>query len=108
MHSALDIKAFDCPCDMTARQHLNCLFQLRVTLPQDLIQLHRVHPGFLKLRKWTASLYGFMLTYIAHEQNSIIPMELRKELMHLPCGRQRRLIQHVKALLSCVWSLPFG
>ena len=67
MHPALNVEAFDGCCDMTACQHLNRLFQLRVTLSQDLIQLHRAHPGFLKLRKWTASLYGFMLTYIAHE-----------------------------------------
>ncbi len=35
-------------------------------------------------------------------------MKTRKELVHLPCGRKRGLIQHVKTLLSCIRSLSFG
>ncbi len=68
MHSALNVEAFDCRCDMTTRQHLNRLFQFRVTLSQNLIQLYRVHPRFLKLCEGTASLYTFMLTHIANQQ----------------------------------------
>ncbi len=75
MHSALDIEAFDGLCDMTARQHFNRFFQFWVTLSQNLIQLYRVHPGFLKLREGTPSFDTFMLTYIANEQYPIIPME---------------------------------
>jgi hypothetical protein len=92
---------------MTARQHLNRFFQLWITLAQNLIQLYRVHPRFLKLREGTASLYALMLTNIAHKQNTIIPMEARKELVHLPCGRKRGFIQHIKALLSCIESITF-
>src|SRR5580700_12250955 len=104
MHSALNVEAFDCCCDMTTRQHLHSLFQLRVPLTHNLIELHRGHPRFLKLREGAASLHAFMLTHIANQQHPIIPMKSRQELMHLPCGRQRRLVQHVKPLLSCVWS----
>ena len=67
-----------------------------------------MHPRFLKLRKGTAGLYTFMLTYIAHKQYAIIPMEARDELVHLPSRGERRLIQHIKSLLSCVLLLASG
>ena len=75
MYSTLNVEAFDGRCDMTVRQHLNCCFQPRVTLSQNLIQLYRVHSRFLKLRERAASLNTFMLTHIANEQYPIILME---------------------------------
>jgi hypothetical protein len=60
---------------MPTSQHLDSLFQLRITLTQNLIQLHRMHPGFLKLRKRTTSLHTLVLTHIAHKQHAIIPMK---------------------------------
>jgi len=68
MHSALHVETFDGRCDMTARQHFNRLFQLWITLSQNLIQLYRVHPRFLKLSEGPTSLHTFMLTHIANQQ----------------------------------------
>ncbi len=108
MYSALNIEAFDGRCDMTVRQHLNRCFQLRVTLSQNLIQLYRVHSRFLKLCKGAASVNAFMLMHIANQQHPIIPMKTRKELVHLPCGRKRGLIQYVKTFFSCIGPFTSG
>jgi hypothetical protein len=93
---------------MATRQHLDSLFQLRVPLTQNLIELHGGHPRFLKLREGTASFYAFMLANIANQQHTIIPMKARKKLVHLPCGGKGRLIQYEEALLVSVVSFPSG
>jgi hypothetical protein len=45
---------------------LDRLFQLRVALPHDLIELYRLHARVLKLGEDASRLYGLMLPGIAH------------------------------------------
>jgi hypothetical protein len=65
MHTALPVKALDRGSYLAARQLLDGLFQLRVTLAKTLIQLRRVHSSFLKLREGAASFHPLMLTSIS-------------------------------------------
>ena len=66
MHAALPVETFDCGPNLTVSQLLNGLLQLRVALPHNLVQLHRAHSRFLKLREGTACLNCFMLARVAY------------------------------------------
>ena len=75
MHAALPVKTFDCRSNLTVRQLLDGLLQLRVALPHDLFEPHRAHSRFLKLRERTARFDGLMLARVAYQQNAVIRME---------------------------------
>ena len=75
MHAALPVKTFDCGSNLTVRQLLDGLLQLRVALPHDLIQLRRAHSRFLKLREGAACFDGLMLARVAYQQHAVIRME---------------------------------
>ena len=75
MDSALPAKALDCRANFATRQLLDCLLQLRVALPDNLVQLRRPHTRFLKLRERPARFDSLMLPRIAYQQNAVIWVE---------------------------------
>ena len=90
------------------RQLLDGLLQLRVALPDNLIQLHSPHSRFLKLREWAACFDGFMLARVAYQKNAVIRMEPFNELVHLASGGERRFVEHIQSLLAGVRLLSSG
>ena len=83
MHAALPVKAFDGPANLTTRQLLDGLLQLRVFLSHNLFEPHRSHSSFLKLRERTARFDRFMLPRVAYEQNPVSRVKPFHELVHL-------------------------
>src|ERR1700679_3616320 len=66
MNTTLPVEILDCGSNLTVSQLLDSLLQLRVALPHNLIQLHRAHSRFLKLRKGAACFDGLMLARVAY------------------------------------------
>jgi hypothetical protein len=73
MHTTLLVKAFYCGSNMAACKLLDNLFQLWITLANDVIQSGRPHTGFLQLRERTASFNGLMLAAISDQQHRAPP-----------------------------------
>jgi hypothetical protein len=86
MDSALPAKALYCRADFATRQLLDRLLQLRVALPDDLVQFRCPHTGFLKLRERPARFDSLMLPRIADQKNAIIGSKPLDEFMHLAGG----------------------
>ena len=85
MDPALLLQALDGFSDFTARQLLNCLFQLRIALPHDLIELEGLHAGILQLREDAAGFDRFMLARVANQENAVVRMQAAHKLVHLFC-----------------------
>lgn len=108
MDSALPLQTSDRLSNFTASELLDDLFQLRVTLAHDFIQLHRLHASFLQLGKRSAGLDGFMLARISDQENAVVRMQAAHKVMHLFGRCQRALVQNVEPLLAGVGLLSLG
>jgi hypothetical protein len=56
----------------------------------------------LKLGKRASGFNGFVLSAIPDQQDSIIRMQPLDELMQLPGGSERRLVEHMESFLTRV------
>ena len=72
MHAALAVEIADGLAHFATRKLLHGLFERRVFLPDDLIQVRRANPRFLQLRIGPASFDRLMLPRVADEQHTII------------------------------------
>jgi len=61
MDAALPLHTGNSLSHLAARKLLDGLFQFRIALPDNLLQLHRLHARVLELGKDAARLDGFML-----------------------------------------------
>jgi len=79
------VKSIESSRDMARRQHFHGRFQSRVLLAHDLIELSRVHPGFLQLLKRTARFDALMLADIADQKHAVIIIGTNpfEEIAHL-------------------------
>jgi hypothetical protein len=68
MHAALVVKPFDSAMGFSAGQLFNDRLQLWISLPHDLIKMHRVDTRFLELVIRSARIDGFMLAHVADKQ----------------------------------------
>src|ERR1039458_6134616 len=92
----------------STRKLLDGLFQLRVALADNLLQLHRLHARVLELGEDAARLDGFMLAGVAYQQNAVVRVQAADKLVHLFGGRKRTLIHHIEPVLSRVRPLALG
>jgi hypothetical protein len=95
MHSALLAEALDCRANLATRKLLDYHLQLRIALPDDLVQFRCPHTRFLKLRKWATRFDSLMLSRIADQENAVVGSKPIYELVHLPGGGERRLVEHI-------------
>ena len=108
MDSSLLLQAPDSFSDVATRKLLDRLFQLRITLPHDLIELERLHAGILQLRKDAAGFNRLMLARIADKENAVVRMEAAHKLVHLFRRCKRTLVDHIQTMLACIDSLAAG
>lgn len=108
MDSALLAKALNCRANFAARQLLDCLLQLGVALPDDLIQLGCPHTGFLKLCERAARFYSLVLSRVADQENAVIGSKPLYEFVHLASGGERRFVEYIQPLLAGIGPLPPG
>ena len=59
---------------LAPRQLFDHLFQFRVFLAYNFVELHRLHARFLKLREDATGFHRFMLARVAHQQNTVVRM----------------------------------
>jgi hypothetical protein len=108
MDTALPTKALDCRSDFATRQLLDCLLQLRIALPDNLVQLGCPHTGFLKLREGPARFDSLVLPYVADQKNAVTGSKPLDEFVHLAGGGERRFVEYIQPLLAGIGSLSLG
>src|ERR1035441_1690444 len=108
MDAALPLQPGNSLSHLAARKLLDGLFQLRIALADDLLQLHRLHARVLELSEDAARLDGFMLASVAYQQHAVVRMQAAHKLVHLFGGRQRTLVHHIEPELARVWPLASG
>jgi len=106
MHPALAVQVLDRSSNLTTRKLLDHLAQLRFFLANDLVKRDGLHPGFLQLRERLSGLDRFMLPPVAYQQHTVVRVQARHKLVHLPGGREGGFIEHIEPLLPCVRLLP--
>src|ERR1035438_8460123 len=108
MDAALPLHPGDSLSLLATRKLLDGLFQLRIALADNLLQLHRLHARVLELGEDAARLNGFMLAGVAYQQNAVVRMQAAHKLVHLFSGRKRTLVHHIEPELARVWPLASG
>jgi hypothetical protein len=108
MDPALSAKAFDRRADFATRQLLDCLLQLQVALPDDLIQFRCPHTGFLKLSERPARFDSLMLPRVADQENAVIGSKPFNKFVHLAGGGERRFVEYIQPLLAGIGPLSPG
>ena len=91
---------------MAFGQHLDSGFQLRVFLPNDLVELGGAHSGLLQLLEWAACFDSLMLAGVADQEYTVVRVKTRKKLAHLVGAGKARLIDEVEMpllLSGMVW-----
>jgi len=88
MHPALAVQVLDRSSHLAPRELLDHLPQLRLLLAHDLIERDGLHPAFLQLREGPSGLDRLMLPPVAYQQYTIVRMQARHKLVHLPGGRE--------------------
>ena len=86
LHPALLLECVERSGDLARRQHFHGGFQSRVLLANDLIELGRVHSGFLQLLERAARFDALMLADVADQKHAVIGTKPRKELADLVCA----------------------
>src|ERR1035441_6780770 len=105
MDAALPLQPGNSLSHLAARKLLDGLFQLRIALADNLLQLHRLHARVLELGKDAARLDGFMLASVAYQQNAVVRVQAAHKLVHLFGGRKRTLVHDIEPVLAGVRSL---
>lgn len=95
MDAALSLQVLYGLAYLSTRKLLDHLFQLRVFLAHDLVQLHRFHAGVLELRERTPGLDRLMLPPIANQEHAIVGMQTIHKLVHLFGGRKRGFVEDI-------------
>src|ERR1039458_1152570 len=108
MAAALPLQPGDSLSHLATRKLLDGLFQLRIALADNLLQLHCLHARVLELGKDAARLYGFMLAGVAYQQNAVVRMQAAHKLVHLFGGRKRTLVHDIEPVLARVRPLASG
>jgi hypothetical protein len=108
MDAALPLHPGDSLSHLAARKLLDGLFQLRVSLADNLLQLHRLHARVLELGKDAARLDGFMLASVAYQQNAVVRVQAAHKFVHLFGGRKRTFIHHIEPVFARVRPLALG
>src|ERR1019366_3858338 len=86
LHPALLLECVERSGDLARRQHFHGGFSSRVLLANDLIELGRVHSGFLQLLEGAARFDALMLADVADQKHAVIGTKPRKELADLVCA----------------------
>src|ERR1035438_5120147 len=108
MDAALPLQSGDSFSHLATRKLLDGLFQLRIALPDNLLQFHRLHASVLELGEDAARLDGFMLAGAACQQNTVIRMQAAHKFVHLFGGRKRTLVHHIEPVFARVRPLATG
>src|ERR1039457_4073952 len=108
MDAALPLQSGDSFSHLAARKLLDGLFQLRIALPDNLLQFHRLHARVLELGENAAGFNGFMLAGVAYQQNAVVRMQAAYKLVHLFGGRKRTLVHHIEPVFARVRPLASG
>src|SRR6266702_8013956 len=102
MHAALRSKVLNSFPYLSPRKMLYHLFEFRVFLADNLLELHRLHTGILKLGKGPPSLDCLMLPPVAYQQYPVVRMEPVYEFLQLPCRCQRGFVEDIQAFPAFV------
>jgi hypothetical protein len=96
VHTALLPEIVNRLVHMAVGELLNGLFQCRVFLANDFVQVRRVHSRFLKLLKRLPSLYSLVLPGVTHEDYAVVFLQSVHELVDLPRAREARFVNNVQ------------
>src|SRR5271166_3005781 len=96
LHPALAVQIFDGCVHLATGELLHSLFERRVLLAHDLVQMCGSHSGLLQLVVGPSGPDGFVLSHVAHKQNSVLFAESVQEVVNLPGASETRFIEHVE------------
>src|SRR5271165_6316881 len=96
LHPALAVQIFYGCVNFATGELLHSLFERRVLLAHDLVQVRGSHSGLLQLVVGPSGPDGFVLSHVAHKQNSVLFAESVQEVVNLPGTGETRFIEHVE------------
>src|SRR5271157_3756866 len=96
LHTPLEVQIFYGCVNLATGELLHSLFERRVLLAHDLVQVRGSHSGLLQLVVGPSGPDGFVLSHVAHKQNSVLFAESVQEVVNLPGTGETRFIQHVE------------
>src|SRR5271170_912002 len=96
MHPPLVIEAGDRFNHLAARQLLDYFLQQRIFLPDDLIEVGRLHTRLLQLLEWLSGFDALMLTRVADEDHAVFGPHSLQKFVNLLRACEARFIDEVK------------
>jgi hypothetical protein len=78
------------------RQIVNDLFQARIRLPNDLVELCGLHSGVLQLLEGASGFDTLVLSGVADHDDPVVRFKTVEELTSLPRADEARLVHHIE------------
>src|SRR5260370_29301008 len=79
MDAALLLQVSQGLSNLTACELVHCMFECRISLTHDFIQMSGPHPSFLELLERPPCFNPLMLAYVTYEQYSVIIFQAMQE-----------------------------
>src|SRR5579859_2213555 len=96
MDAALLLQVCQSFSNFAACEVIHCMFECRISLSHDFIQMSSPHPSFLELLERPPCFNPLVLAYVTYQQYSVIFFQAMQEFMHLLCAGETRFVEHVQ------------
>jgi len=94
MDAALLLQVCQGLLNLAACELVHRMFECRISLAHDFIQMSGPHPSLLELLERPPCFNPLVLAYVTYEQYSVIIFQAMQEFMHLLCAGETRFVEH--------------